>query len=104
MTKKFIKNKEDFVCENCGVQIMGTGYTNHCYECFYSKHVDVNPGDREQTCGGLMLPIFVTGSTNNINITHRCIKCGFTRNNKIQKNDNLGKLALIVKKLNSEKR
>ena len=24
----------------------GNGYTNHCPKCLWSKHVDINPGDR----------------------------------------------------------
>ena len=101
--KSFIKNKEDFTCENCGFFVRGTGYTNHCPQCFCSKHVDVNPGDRAQECRGLMRPISVSGSTNKIVITHECIVCGFLRNNKIQKEDNIEKLSQIIEKINSKK-
>jgi len=52
--KRFQKRIEDFVCERCGAFVKGTGYTDHCPECLWSKHVDVNPGDREAECGGLM--------------------------------------------------
>jgi hypothetical protein len=101
--KSFIKNKEDFTCEHCNTQIIGTGYTNHCYECFYSKHVDIQPGDRLEACGGLMKPVSVQGSINNLTITHQCTSCGFTRNNKIQDGDNLEKLAQLISQLNSRK-
>lgn len=101
--KSFTKNKEDFSCENCGTLIKGNGYTNHCHECFYSKHVDIQPGDRLESCNGLMKPILVQGSTNNITITHQCSICGFTRKNKLQDNDNVENLAKIVEKLNSKK-
>lgn len=101
--KSFIKNKEDFVCEHCDTQIAGTGYTNHCHECFYSKHVDIQPGDRLEACRALMKPISVQGSINNLTITHQCTLCSFTRNNKIQTEDNLEKLAELVKQLNSQK-
>ncbi|MST04461.1 MAG: RNHCP domain-containing protein [Candidatus Pacebacteria bacterium] len=53
----FIKVKEDFVCENCKTEVKGNGYTNHCPVCLYSKHVDVDPGDRLSKCGGLMKPM-----------------------------------------------
>ena len=33
-----IKNKEDFICENCGAFVVGTGYTSHCPQCLWSKH------------------------------------------------------------------
>ncbi len=101
--KSFVKNKEDFTCENCGAFIQGNGYTNHCHQCFYSKHVDIGPGDRLADCKGLMKPISVQGSTNNITITHQCVLCGFTRNNKLQENDNLEKLAQLVQTLNSRR-
>jgi hypothetical protein len=101
--KSFVKNKEDFMCENCKAFIKGNGYTNHCHECFYSKHVDINPGDRLEACGGLMKPISVQGSTNNMTITHRCQLCGFTRNNKLQEEDNIEKLAQLIETLNSKR-
>lgn len=102
MQKGFIKNKEDFICENCGFSITGNGYTNHCHNCFYSKHVDIQPGDRKATCQGIMKPIQVTGSTNNIVITHKCQICGFTRNNKLQKEDNIDNLTKLIISLNSQ--
>lgn len=103
MPKTFQKTKEDFICENCGIHIKGTGYTNHCHECFYSKHVDINPGDRLEACEGLMKPVSVQGSTNNITITHKCTLCNFVRNNKLQSEDNLEKLAQLIVQLNSQK-
>jgi len=103
MQKGFIKNKEDFTCENCGAFIVGNGYTNHCHECFYSKHVDIQPGDRLASCQGIMKPITVSGSTRNIVITHKCQICGFTRNNKLQDNDNIDNLTKLVTLLNSQK-
>ncbi len=102
--KSFVRNKEDFTCENCGAFIKGNGYTNHCHECFYSKHVDIQPGDRLATCGGLMKPISVQGSTNNLTITQECMMCGFKRNNKIQEVDNVSALINLMQKLNTKKR
>ena len=57
--KMFQKNVEDFVCGNCGGEVVGNGYTNHCPKCLWSKHVDINPGDRAEKCGGMMKPISV---------------------------------------------
>ena len=54
--KKFQKRVEDFCCENCGTEVTGNGYTNHCPKCLYSKHVDINPGDRLNSCGSMMKP------------------------------------------------
>lgn len=103
MQKGFVKNKEDFTCENCGFSVIGDGYTNHCPECFYSKHVDIQPGDRAQTCRGLMKATQISGSSNNIIITHTCQICGFKRNNKLQKRDNINSLIQIINTLNSQK-
>ena len=57
--KRFQKKVEDFVCERCGTFVKGTGYTDHCPKCLWSKHVDVNPGDRKSECLGTMEPIGV---------------------------------------------
>jgi len=103
MIKGFIKNKEDFTCENCGFFVKGNGYTNHCPQCFYSKHVDIAPGDRLATCGGMMKPFEISGSTNNIVISHVCDICGFERRNKLQSEDNIEELSKLVVKLNSQK-
>ena len=57
--KKFNMIDESFICENCGKKVTKLGYTarDHCPYCLYSKHLDINPGDRECTCHGLMKPI-----------------------------------------------
>ena len=59
MSKNFTVIDEEFVCENCGKKVTKLGYTarDHCPYCLYSKHLDINPGDRECTCHGLMKPI-----------------------------------------------
>lgn len=75
----FTRRKENFICAHCGICIVGTGYTNHCPHCLWSKHVDVDPGDRAENCGGLMEPIALEGSTPNYRIVHRCLSCGAER-------------------------
>ena len=57
--KKFNMIDENFICENCGYNVDKLNYTarDHCPNCLYSKHVDIMPGDRENTCMGLMKPI-----------------------------------------------
>lgn len=86
-TKKFTRTKEDFICSNCGYKVNGTGYTNHCPKCLYSRHVDINPGDRAETCGGLMKPVGVEQKNQEYRIIHRCIKCGAEKRNKVVKED-----------------
>ncbi|MBX4191390.1 MAG: RNHCP domain-containing protein [Candidatus Doudnabacteria bacterium] len=92
--KLFQRRIEDFVCENCGHNVSGSGYTNHCPKCLYSKHVDVNPGDRSANCGGMMKPIEVELNHGEYTILHKCIRCKFERKNKTVPEDNFN---LIIK-------
>ena len=88
MGKKFQRQKEDFICENCGNIVIGNGFTNHCPVCLYSKHVDINPGDRLAACHGLMEPIGFETKSSGYVIIHRCKKCNHEKKNKFSKNDN----------------
>jgi rubrerythrin len=83
MKKRFTKTVEDFICGHCGREVEGNGYTNHCPFCLWSKHVDINPGDREATCGGLMKPIRLEKEKSEYIVTHECIVCGYTKRNKL---------------------
>src|SRR3954452_24116834 len=56
---RFTRTREDFTCGNCGAAVRGNGYTNHCPRCLWSRHVDVDPGDRAADCGALMRPVGV---------------------------------------------
>ena len=85
--KMFSRREEDFVCEYCGAKVIGNGYTNHCPQCLYSKHVDVNPGDRSADCGGLMEPVDIEIKDGNYVLIHKCKKCGFVRKNKVVDQD-----------------
>ncbi len=87
MGKLFSKNIEDFACENCGHEVVGNGYTNHCPKCLCSKHVDINPGDRECSCGGLMPTINIELVGGKYVLTHKCKKCSFIRKNKANDED-----------------
>src|SRR5581483_786844 len=53
----FTRRKENFRCLHCGTPVRGSGYTNHCPRCLWSRHVDVNPGDRAAECGAAMEPV-----------------------------------------------
>jgi hypothetical protein len=88
----FVKNKEDFVCETCSTKVTGTGYTNHCPQCLWSKHVDVVPGDRAATCGGMMQPLRVEGTADSYTLVHRCEKCGTEKRNKVAPTDTMDAL------------
>lgn len=93
----FTKHIEDFTCENCGEFVKGNGFTNHCPKCLYSKHVDINPGDRDNPCKGLMKPTNFIKKNGKEYILHECIKCGTQKLNKISENDNMDVIYEILK-------
>lgn len=78
-TKRFRKNDAGFLCKNCGREVLplGSSSRNHCPFCLCSLHVDVNPGDRANPCGGLLRPIRVEpDARRGFIILHKCEKCG----------------------------
>ncbi len=97
-TKKFIKKIEDFTCEVCGTKVQGSGYTDHCPSCLWSKHVDISPGDRQERCQGLMEPIGVLQEKGQYRIVYRCQQCGIQKVNNAQAKDNFEQIL----KLSSE--
>ena len=97
MAEKFIRRKEDFDCEHCGEKVLGDGYTNHCPNCLWSKHVDVHPGDRAESCGGMMKPIRIEGSTPGYRIVHRCERCREERKVNTVERDNPDALVALAK-------
>lgn len=86
-TKKFQRTIEDFTCAHCGRTVTGDGFTNHCPHCLYSRHVDVNPGDRAENCGGLMQPIGLEQKGDEWIVVQRCVKCQATRKCKTRGDD-----------------
>ncbi len=83
--KRFAKNDAGFRCAHCGREVLPLGYSsrNHCPFCLWSLHVDVNPGDRANTCGGLMEPIRVEPDPKKgYIILHRCTVCGEIHRNR----------------------
>ncbi|MEM8777365.1 MAG: RNHCP domain-containing protein [Cyanobacteria bacterium P01_G01_bin.49] len=96
MSKKFQRKQENFNCENCGYFVRGNGYTNHCPQCLWSKHVDLNPGDRQSRCRGMMEPIRVEFKKGNYLIVHRCLSCGFEKRNKTARDDNFDLLVILA--------
>jgi predicted RNA-binding Zn-ribbon protein involved in translation (DUF1610 family) len=92
----FKRTIEDFVCEHCGETVIGNGFTNHCSQCLWSKHVDIDPGDRAEECGGMMRPVEVQKKGKEYAIVQVCEKCGFTRVNKAQKEDSFDMILQIA--------
>ena len=89
--KKFNMIDEDFICENCKMEIKKAGYTarDHCNYCLYSKHVDTNPGDRQNTCRGLLKPIGIEKFKDTYKIIYKCEKCNVMHKNIMALDDNM---------------
>jgi hypothetical protein len=96
--KQFTKLTENFTCAYCGADIIGNGYTNHCPHCLWSCDVDINPGDRASTCGGMMRPVSIETSGDEFIITHKCEKCGKTRRQKTCENDSIDAIIALSSK------
>ena len=81
------KENTGFVCENCGREVLPVtdgSYRNHCPFCLYSKHIDIEPGDRAGRCGGLMRPVgLIYKSGKGFQLVHRCLKCGEEKVNRV---------------------
>ncbi|MFT4147839.1 MAG: RNHCP domain-containing protein [Micrococcaceae bacterium] len=75
-----------FNCASCGKKVFSLtngSYRNHCPFCLCSLHVDNKPGDRANTCHGIMKPIAVEyQASKGYMIVHRCQKCGTMARNK----------------------
>ena len=95
--KKFYKSDESFICENCGKEVEKLNYTSrdHCPYCLYSKHVDINPGDRSNTCQGLLKPISLERYKDTYKIVYKCIKCGEIHKNIVAKDDDYDEIIKI---------
>lgn len=88
--KKFNMIDETFICENCNSTVDKLEYSarDHCPFCLYSKHVDINPGDRSNQCKGLLEPIGIEKFKNSYKIIYKCTKCGKNHKNIMAKDDN----------------
>jgi RNHCP domain len=95
--KKFQRKIEDFICGHCGSMVKGNGYTNHCPNCLWSRHVDINPGDRQNQCGGMMKPVAVEIKSGKYILTQKCEECGFEKKNKTWPEDNFEAILALAK-------
>ncbi len=89
--KKFNMINESFICENCLKKVPISDYTarDHCPFCLYSKHLDINPGDRLNTCHGLMKPIGIEKFKDTFKIIYKCSTCGEIHKNIALRDDNM---------------
>jgi len=97
--RNFKRVIENFKCEQCGFEVVGDGYTDHCPKCLWGKHVDFEiPGDRESDCRALMKPIEVQYIGGKYKILHRCTGCSHTFWVWANKNDDVEKLIELTVK------
>lgn len=89
--KRFNMKDESFVCKNCKNLVKKLEYSarDHCPNCLYSMHVDVNPGDRLNTCMGLLKPIGIEKYRDTYKIIYKCLKCGEIHKNIMANDDNM---------------
>jgi hypothetical protein len=99
----FKKKIENFTCDHCGFDVTGNGYTNHCPKCFYSKHVDIDPGDRKENCHGKMSPISCVVKKGKWVVRQKCISCGKEKDNQTNNEDDIQNLLKIIKEINDKK-
>jgi hypothetical protein len=97
MSRRFQRTIESFNCEHCGTAVAGDGYTNHCPQCLWSKHVDKNPGDRAESCRGPMEPFGVLVHGTEYTILHSCLTCGKEARVRSHRGDNFESLLLLAK-------
>ena len=100
--KKFNELDEGFICENCKKEVKPLIYSSrdHCPYCLYSKHVDINPGDRENPCKGLLVPIDIEKYKDTFKIIYKCNKCKQTHKNIIAKDDSMEEIISLSSKKN----
>ena len=98
LEKKFERRIENFKCKHCGTLVEGTGYTDHCPECLWSEHVDINPGDRKAKCIGMMEPVGVEAKNDGYIIYYKCTECNYKHRVKSVTNDNFNNLLKLAGK------
>ena len=98
--KQFFKKDEEFICDNCGKSVGKLLYTtrDHCPYCLYSKHVDINPGDRANKCLGLLVPIDIEKFKSSYKIIYKCNICGMIHKNIMASDDDFEKIIVLSKK------
>ncbi len=99
--KTFEKNDEGFVCRVCGHNVPSLKYSSrdHCNKCLSSIHIDINPGDRANTCLGTLIPIDISMNNKKGYVIHyRCTKCGQLHNNKSAEDDSFKAILKVMNK------
>jgi hypothetical protein len=86
------REPDSFRCVHCDLDVpataMGTAHRNHCPACLWSRHVDVEAGDRASDCHASMEPIAIAvrGDGEWV-LIHRCKGCDELKSNRIAGDD-----------------
>ena len=91
---RFTVIDEPFRCLVCGAEVPPLGYTarDHCPACLCSVHLDVNPGDRQSECGGVLEPVGAEQGKKGFKIIYKCKKCGAKKKNIAARDDDIDKI------------
>lgn len=84
-SKRFAKNDSGFICRNCGatVEPLGTSSRDHCPFCLRSIHIDNFPGDRQNSCLGILDPVkAIPDPKKGYILVYRCRSCGEIKRNR----------------------
>ena len=79
-----IARDEDFSCAHCGQEVRRHGRTarDHCPTCLRSLHVDRVPGDRLETCRGILDPTRIERTGDKVVLVYACRTCAAVRRNQ----------------------
>ncbi len=83
-----------FECKNCSKKVSlrapGTHHRNHCPFCLFSIHIDVKPGDRAASCGGLMKAVGKYYKEDGEEmLVHECTICRTHKKNRVAGDDSI---------------
>ena len=95
-----------FRCAHCHAfvvvnEYIGTKNRNHCNLCLWSKHVDIQKGDRAAVCQGGMEPIGLTLKREGISrygelmLIHICKSCEKVSINRIAADDSTSEIMRV---------
>ena len=75
--KLFRKNNEAFTCIYCCILVAPHPFSSrdHCTSCLHGLHVDIQPGDRLNTCHGVLIPIGLQIKSGKQRIVFSCNTC-----------------------------
>ena len=98
-TKRFKMIDEPFKCAVCGKDVLPLKVSarDHCPFCLCSLHVDINPGDRQNHCKGILKPIGADKYKDTYKIVYKCEKCHQLHRNIMAIDDSFDALLEIMK-------